>query len=142
MEKESGMSLLWQMMLAGILVAYLWQCQRSMRQRNLRSWESLLDRFHSYPDIFALEDRSTLVERLAAITGQLRQRPRTLGILWALFRCSGIALELIDHAERNIAPGYLSVDPTQLTSMRRDAMQIRVSALVSLAAWALLWPTN
>jgi hypothetical protein len=142
MEKESGMSLLWQMMLAGILAAYLWQCRRSMRQRNLRSWESLLDRLRSYPNVFASNDQSTLAERLVAIAGLLRQRPRNLSDLWAFFQCSGIALELIDHAERNIAPGDFSIEPAQLTSMRRDAMQIRISTLASLAAWALPWSTN
>jgi hypothetical protein len=142
MEKESGMSLLWQMMLAGILVAYLWQCRRSMRQRNLRSRESLLDRLGSYPNAFGSDDRSTLAEQLAAITGQLGQRPHNISILWAYFRCSGIALELIDHAERNIASGGFSIDPAQLTSMRRDAIEIRISALASLAARALSWSTN
>jgi hypothetical protein len=141
-EKGSGMSLLWQMLLAGILAAYLWQCRRSMRQRNLRSWESLLDRLRSCPNTFGLDDQSTLAERLTAITGQLRQRPRDLSMLWAFFRCSGIALELIDHAERNIGPEDLSMDPAQLTSMRRDALQIRISALASLAARGLSWSTN
>jgi hypothetical protein len=142
MEKGSGMSLLWQMLLAGILAAYLWQCRRSMRQRNLRSWESLLDRLRFYPNAFGSDEPSTLAERLAAISGQLRQRPRNFSILWASFRCSGIALELIDHAERNIGPGDLSIDPAQLTSMRRDAMQIRISAVASLAARALSGSTN
>jgi hypothetical protein len=136
------MSLLWQMMLAGILVAYLWQCRRSMRQRNLRSWESLLDRLRCYPNAFGSDDRSTLAGQLAAITGQLRQRPHNVSILWAYFRCSGIAMELIDHAERNRAPRNLSIDPAQLASMRRDAIEIRISALASLAARALCWSTN
>jgi hypothetical protein len=139
MERESKMPLLWQMLLAGILAAYLWQCQSSMRQRNLRSWESLLDRFHSYPNAFGSDDQSTLAERLAAIGGQLRQRPRNFSILWASFQCSGIALELIDHAERNLGPGDLAMDTAQLIAMRRDATQIRISALAALAARALSW---
>lgn len=133
------MPLLWQMLLAGTLAAYLWQCRRSMRQRNLRSWESLLDRFRSYPNAFGADDPSTLAERLAAIAGQLRQRPHNFSILWATFRCSGIALELIDHAERNLGPGALAMDTAQLIAMRRDATQIRISALASLAARALSW---
>jgi hypothetical protein len=135
------MPLPFQMMLVGVLLAYLWQCQRSMQRRNMQNPQSLIARLRGYPINFALDDRSTIADRVAEIAGLLRQHPRDSKILWTFFRCAGIALELIDCAERNIVPGDHSIDLAQLTSMRTDAMQIRVSALTSLVKCAFPWLT-
>ena len=134
-----------QMIIVGILLAYLWHCQRSMRRRNLQSPESLVARLRGYPKVFAPGDRSAIAERLGEITGQLRQHPRDSKTLWAFFRCAGIVLELIDCAERNSSSGQAlqkqaSIDPALLTAIRKDAMQIRLSALTSLVMCVLPRP--
>ena len=139
------MPLSFQIMLVGILLAYLWQCRRSMRRRNRQSPEGLVARLRDYPRAFAREDRSTIAERLAEITEQLRQHPRDSKILWAFFRAAGIVLELIDCVERNGSSEHglherAPIGSARLGSMRKDAMQIRVSALASLVKCALPWP--
>ena len=139
------MSLPFQIMLVGILLAYLWQCRRSMRQRNRQSPESLVARLRNHPNAFTPEDRSTIAGRLAEITKELHLHPRDAKALWAFFRCAGIVLELIDCAERNSSSEQglheqASIDPPLLASIRKDAMQIRVSALASLVKCALPRP--
>jgi hypothetical protein len=143
--KDLRMLLSFQMMLVGILLAYLWHCRRSMRRRNRQSPESLIARLRDYPNVFAPEGRTTIAERLAEITEQLRQHPRDSKILWAFFRGAGVVLELIDCAEQNGSsePGLYeraSIDPARWASIRMDAMQIRVSALASLVKCALPRP--
>lgn len=134
-----------QMMIVGILLAYLWYCQRSMRRRNLQSPESLVERLRGFPKVFAPGDRSAIAERLAEITGELRQHPRDSKTLWAFFRCAGIVLELIDCAERNsfsrqALHKQASIEQALLASIRKDAMQIRLSALTSLVKCVLPRP--
>jgi hypothetical protein len=139
------MPLPFQMMLVGVLLAFLWQCQRSMQRRNLQSPESLLTGLRGFPLGFAPEDQSTAAERLAEIAAQLHQHPRDSKILWAFFRCAGITLELIDCAKRNSdaeqsSPEWVAMNSVLLASIRTDAMQIRVLALTSLVKYALLRP--
>lgn len=121
------MTLLLQLALVCVLLAYLGQCRSQMRRRHLQSWESLVARIPS-----GVADSS--IQELAQ-TEQLQQGPRTSRRMWALFLRAGVVLELADYGERNSALAIL--DPAILASLRKDAMQIRVSALIGIARCAI-----
>jgi hypothetical protein len=121
------MTLLLQLAVLCALLAYLWQCRSQMRRRSLQSWETIVARVGSgFGDLSFQEP---------TISGHSHQRKRTSRNLWALFVRAGVVLELADYAERNSAPAIL--DPVLIASLRRDAMQIRISALIGIARCAL-----
>jgi hypothetical protein len=134
--KEPEMAVLVQVAVCGALLAYLWQCRAYMHRRNRATWESLVSQLHFFS---ATDDHlpSTKAEALleaAAENGQTSCDPRSL---WMHFNHARVVLETADFAERNGVPGLNFIDPALLASVRRDAMQIRISALAGLAKCAL-----
>jgi len=63
-----------------------------------------------------------------SITGQIRSD----NTLWAQFQNARVLMEMADYAERHDS-GAGIVDAEQLTSLRKNAMQIRISALAIMA---------
>jgi hypothetical protein len=134
MLKEPEMSLFIQVAVWGAMLAYLWQRLAYMHRRNHATWESLASQLH----FFSAADGhlpSTRAEVLleAAENGQTSRDPHSL---WMHFNHARVVLEMADFADRNSAPGPNFVDPILLASVRLDAMQIRLSALVGLAKCA------
>ena len=130
------MALLVQVVVCGALLAYLVQCRAYMHRRNRATWESLAGQLHSFSAAGG-PIPSTSAEALLEAAEESRQTSHDPHNLWMLFNRARVMLEMADFAERNDAPGPNLIDPILLASVRRDAMQIRISALAGLAKWTL-----
>ena len=130
------MTLLVQVVVCGALLAYLLHCRAYMHRRNRATWESLADQLHSFS---AAGDPipSTSAEALLESAEESRQTSRDSRSLWMLFNRARVVLEMADFAERNSTPGPDFIDPVLLARVRRNAMQIRISALAGLARCTL-----
>jgi len=122
------------------LVPYLAQRWAYMRRRNRQSWESLISRLRSDSAAFDISDPASWLEGLARDTDWALRRNHDARSIWALFSKARVLMEIADCAERNGAVGTAPtrrMDPIILASLRSDAMQIRVSAVIAIA-WAAL----
>ena len=130
------MALLVQVAVCGALLAYLVQCRAYMGRRNRATWESLSDQLQPFS---ATGGRlpSTRAEALFESAEEIRQTSRDPRSLWIHFNRARVVLEMADFAERNSTPGPDFIDPVLLARVRRNAMQIRISALAGLARCAL-----
>jgi len=130
------MALLVQVAVCGVLLAYLWQCRAYLHRRNHTTWESLASQLHfsSAADGHQSSTRAEALLEAAAEDGQTSRDPHSL---WMHFNHARVVLEMADFAERNSTPGPTFIDPVLLAAVRRDAMQIRISALAGLAKCVL-----
>ena len=125
------MSLFIQVAVWGAMLAYLWQRLAYMRRRNHATWESLASQLH-FASAVGNDIPSIKAAALTAAMEEIGKKSRNPRILWMHFNDARVMLEMADYAERNSISGPASIDDALLASMRRDAMQIRISALIGL----------
>ena len=94
-----------------VLLGYLWQRQAYLHRRNRQTWEFL--------------------------TAQLQRHPSESDSPWARLQSARVAMEIADYAERNGDSDSAMPDRTQLISLRRNAMELRVASLRALLGIAL-----
>jgi hypothetical protein len=93
------------------MLAYLWQCQANLRQRNRKSWQSLLTELEQCP--------------IEIVTPRARlQRTR-------------IILEIANYAELHGGEVSGHPDRADIATIRRGAMEDRISALIEILRSAL-----
>jgi hypothetical protein len=126
-----------QLAVLSALVLYLAQWRAYMRRRNLQGWERLLAQTLSDLSTGEPSGQFLWTKVLATEMKPFRKLPHGFRGLWILFGNARVVLEIADYAERNSSPELDPIDPVLLASLRRDAMQIRVSALIAIAKSAL-----
>jgi hypothetical protein len=114
------------------LAAYLYQWVIRARRRNAETWGSLMARLRPDWNSRVLSDPSLWANALKASPEEKWQRINGARGLIAMFQNAGVMLEMADYAARNSD----SFDPHMLSSLRKDAMQIRVSVLEALARYS------
>ena len=130
------MELLLQVGLLSAMVAYLVQRRVDLHQRNLESGESLLARFETTAGDPMTGDPASWLDEIREAQETRQDGSRNLRGLLSLYRQAGLMMRLADRAE----PAYAqdaAVDPVLLMTVRRNAMQARISALTGMARWAL-----
>jgi hypothetical protein len=121
-----------QVLLMSVLSAYCFERCIYLRRRNLQSWESIVGQIRFESGDPGSTDLSCWTEFLVLTRSQISELPCTSRGLRRVFRKARVALEMADYAERNGRLGESPVAPVLLASLRRDAMQIRISALLAL----------
>jgi hypothetical protein len=99
----------------GVMLAmlmYLWQCKASLHRRNRESWQSLM--------------------------AQLEQWPPDLATPWIRFQRARVLLEIADYAELHGSQLSGSLDPVNIESIRKNALEDRISALTAMLKSVLL----
>jgi hypothetical protein len=133
------MALFIQVAVWGAMLAYLWQCRAYMHRRNRADWASLAAQL-GYASTSG--NASLGIDVLAAANEEIQSKSLGRRGAWMRFNNARVVLEMADYAERNNAPSPASIDLTllisQLTFVRRDAMQLRIAALVALVKCTFL----
>jgi hypothetical protein len=120
-------------------IIYLCSRQRYPRQRNLQSWEELIDGVIPAFDNTLANDPAAWVTEMAKHTEKLWQTSRDLRGFRVMFRNARVLMEMIDHADLRALNTSTPIDVNLLDSLRRDAMQIRGTSFVGMARYALSW---
>ena len=136
------MFLLFQIAIVIALLLYFGKWRKSMRRRNVQSWDSLLCQLRSDWSARDLGDQFLWKEGLNATTDDIWQRLDGPRGLWAMFQNARVMLEMADYASRNQFPGTPQIDPMVLETLRSDAMQIRLCVLMALGQYALSQATE
>jgi hypothetical protein len=119
----------------GAMLAYLWQCRAYMHRRNRADWASLAAQLSPAS---ASGNASLGIDVLAASNEAIQSKSLGRRGAWMHFSNARVVLEMVDYAERNNVPGPASIDPDLLASVRGDAMQLRIAALVVLVKCVFL----
>ena len=123
------MTLFIQVAVWSALTAYLWQCRAYMHRRNRADWAGLA----AQPVPASTSGNASLrIDGFATANEEIQSKSLSRRGAWMHFNNARVVLEMADYAERNNAPGPVSMDPVVLASARRNAMQIRIDALVAL----------
>ena len=122
-----------QIAVIAVAAVYFERWRAGVRRRNAASWDSLLARLR--PDCSARELSNCFLRDEGSNTTPEETWKRIHGAygLWAMYENARVMLEMADYAARNSD----SVDRELLESLRKDAMQIRVSVLMALAKYAV-----
>jgi len=136
------MFLIFQIAIVGALLVYFGKWRKSMRRRNVQSWDSLLCQLRSDWSARDLGEQFLWREGLNATTDDIWQRLDGPRGLWAMFQNARVMLEMADYANRNAFPGSAQIDPMVLETLRSDAMQIRLCVLMALGQYALSQATE
>lgn len=114
------------------VVGFFVHWRASVRRRSTQTWDSLLARLR--PDWSArdLSDQFLWKEGLNATPDDAWQRMEGPKGLWVMFQNARVMLEIADFAAKHSS----DVDKVLLETLRSDAMQIRVCALMGLAQYA------
>jgi hypothetical protein len=131
-----------QIAIVSALLVYFGKWRKSMRRRNLQSWDNLLCQLRSDWSARDLSDQFLWKEGLNATTEDIWQRLNGPHGLWAMYQNARVLLEMADYANRNMLPGAEPIDPMVLEALRSDAMQIRLCVLMALAQYALSQATE
>jgi len=126
-----------QIAIVSALLVFFYKWRRSMRRRNIQSWDNLLLQLRSDWSARDLSDKFLWKEGLSATTDDIWQRLDGPRGLWAIFQNARVLLEMADFANRSALPGSTPIDPMILESLRSDAMQIRLLVIMALAQYAL-----
>jgi len=126
-----------QIAIVSALLLYFDRWRRSMRRRNVQSWDALLGQLRSDWSARELSEQFLWKEGLTATTDDIWQRLDGPRGLWAIYQNARVLLEMADYANRHAAPGSDPIDPMILETLRSDAMQIRLCVLMALAQYAL-----
>ncbi|MGA8744040.1 MAG: hypothetical protein WB561_22800 [Terracidiphilus sp.] len=111
---------------------YLVRWRVGLRRRNAQSWDSLIARLRHDWSARELSDQFLWKEGLSVTPDDTWTRLQGPHGLWAMYQNAKVMLELADYATRNSD----HVDRVLLETLRSDAMQIRVCALMALAQYA------
>jgi hypothetical protein len=117
------MSFLLQLAIVAALAMYFAYMRIYLRRRNLQHWKSLLTQV-----------RSLSSKAGANPSEDIKLNPRGI---WVLSQKARVVLEMADYAVRHLAPGYNSLDPRLLVTLRRDAMRLRITAVSALVKFPL-----
>jgi hypothetical protein len=131
-----------QIAIVSALLVYFGKWRKSMRRRNIQSWDSLLCQLRSDWSARDLSEQFLWKEGLNATTDDIWQRLGGPHGLWAMYQNARVLLEMADYANRNSLPGSDPIDPMILETLRSDAMQIRLCVLMALAQYALSQATE
>jgi len=112
-----------------LVVAYLGYLRVSMARRNKLSWESLIARLQKGWTGRQLSEHFLWKEGLSSTPEETWERIQGTRGLWVMFKNAGVMLQMADYAARHGE----SVDPELLRTLRSDAVQIRLSALITIA---------
>ncbi len=130
------MELLLQAGLLSAMTAYLVHRRVDLHHRNHESGESLLAQLQSLTS----SQTGNQTIRLDEFVHAQEARPdgsQNLGGWWRLYKYADLVLRLADHADLEGSPITAPLDPTLLRSLRRNAMQARITALTGIAKWAV-----
>jgi len=124
------MELILQIALVAAMVAYLWQRHVDLNQRNRESGEELLLKVKAE---MGTQNLSEGASWLSVRAGSDRNASMNWSELWTLYTRAGLLMRMVDHADLAIVQ---QLDPTLMIALRRDAMQVRISALTAMASCA------
>jgi len=116
------------------MIAYLWQRHVDLNQRNRESGEDLLKRVKAEMGADDLAQGATWLN--AQGIGSMPGPAHNWREMWKLYQRAGLLLRLADFADRDRSPEAKHLDPRMVIALRRDAMQIRISALTAMAGSA------
>jgi hypothetical protein len=124
------MALFLQIAVWSAVLAYLWQCCYYMHWRNRATWPSLTSQLGS-ASVFG-DNASLGIAGLSAMNQDDPVNSVGFRALWRSFKDARVVLEMTDYAERNAVAGTVSIDTIMLASVRRNAMQRRISSLEAM----------
>jgi hypothetical protein len=113
------------------LAVYLYRWVARLRRRNRQTWGSLMARLRPDWNSRELNDPSLWADALRATPEEKWRRMNGARGLVAMFQNASVMLEMADYAARNSD----TIDRDLLASLRRDAMQIRLSVMEALARY-------
>ena len=128
------MEFILQVGLLAAMIAYLWRRHVDLNQRNRESGEDLLARVNAEMGTSNLNDGATWLSA-QAIERDGDKMPNWRE-LWKLYQRAGLLLRLADFADRDHSPEAKHFDVNMMIALRRDAMQVRISALTAMAGSA------
>jgi hypothetical protein len=111
------------------VAAYLGYLRTTMRHRNSQSWDSLIARLKPGWSGRQLSEHFLWKEGLSSTPDETWEHIQGTRGLWAMYNNAGVMLEMADFA----AIHSDSVDPVLLQTLRADATQIRLCALMTIA---------
>jgi hypothetical protein len=127
------MSLSIQLVIVGVLAAYLLHWCSSMHRRNRKTSSDLFSELCTTAAI-AESDHSTLspdaARALAERVQQFLHEPSNEP--WASFQNARLVMEIADCAEQE-SELHGGVEASHLVSLRREAMESRIAAILSVA---------
>lgn len=107
---------------------YLAYCRIKLSCRNRQSWASIVTRLRSAWGGHESSCHYLWQEGLTVCPDDVWTNIQGASGLWAIFKNAGIMLEMVEFAERNCD----AIDPVLLERLRGDALQVRMSALLTL----------
>ena len=116
-----------------LVVAYLGYLRVSMARRNKQSWESLIARLQTGWSGRQLSEHFLWKEGLSSTPDQTWEHIQGTRGLWAMYKNAGVMLQMADYAARHAE----NVDPELLRTLRSDAVQIRLCAIMTIAQCAM-----
>ncbi len=114
------------------LAVYLYRWRAALRRRNAQSWDSLLARLRPDWSARELSDHFLWKEGLNATPEQTWDRMQGVRGLCVMYQNARVMVEMADYAARNSN----TVDRLLVETLRTDAVQIRLFALLALAQYA------
>jgi hypothetical protein len=111
------------------VAAYLGYLRTTMRRRNTQSWESLIARLKPGWSGRQLSEHFLWKEGLSSTPDETWEHIQGTRGLWAMYNNASVMLEMADFA----AAHSNTVDPVLLQTLRADATQIRLCALMTIA---------
>jgi hypothetical protein len=121
-----------QVILISAVAFYLHRWRAGAHRRNTQTWGSLMARLRPDWNSRELSDPSLWAKRSNATPDEKWKRINGARGLVAMYQNAGVMLEMADFAERNAD----TVDRELLSTLRGDAMQIRVYVMVALMRYA------
>lgn len=118
-----------QIVAVSLVVGYLGFLRVSMARRNKRSWESLIARLQTGWSGRSLSEHFLWKEGVSSTPDETWVHIQGKRGLWAMFKNAGIMLQMADYAGRHAE----NVDPELLRTLRSDAVQLRMCALMTIA---------
>ena len=103
-------------------------CRIRLGRRNRQSWNSIVARLRPAWGGFESSSHYLWQEGLTVCPDELWSNIHGIRGLWTIFKNAGILLEMIEFAERNCD----TIDPAPLQRLRSDALQVRMSSLITL----------
>jgi hypothetical protein len=119
----------------GILICFAIYVERwraGQRRRQAQAWERLVAQLQPNWYGGGLKDRSVSSSDVSAKPEEIWNGIQGAEGLWSMYENAQVMMEMADFAARNSA----NVDKELIASLRRDAMQIRLSVLLALSKYA------
>ena len=124
--------LVFQVVVVGAAVSYLFHRREAMKRRNARTWNSLIAGLRSDWSARELSDRFLWKEGLDATLDDAWQRMAGVRGLCVMYQNARVMNEMADYAAKNCQ----GVDQLLIESLHSDAIQIRICVLLALCQYA------